>query len=69
MGILDWLHKKKQRKIGSYGKSVILLSSDPAEIERICDRLGDGYRNVMEVTEIENGDYSKIVIRREAESK
>ena len=67
MKILNWLYKKKTKKEGSYGKAVVLLSSDPAEIERICDKLGEDYREVMEVTELENGDYSKVIIRREAE--
>ena len=67
MKILNWLRNRKSQKSGSYGKSIILLSSDPAEIERICDRLGEEYRDVMEVTELENGDYSKVIIRKEAE--
>ena len=62
--MLEWLFKRKQQKqTGSYGKSIILLSSDPAEIERICDRLGEEYITIMELTPMANHDYIKVIIR------
>ena len=64
MRILDWLFKAKQKQEGSYGKSIILLSSDPAEIERLCEKLGDDYQVVMEVTPMDNNDYSKVIVRK-----
>lgn len=67
MKILERLFntKRKQDKNGSYGKSIILLSSDPAEIERICDKLGEDYLTIMELTAMDNYDYSKVIIRKD----
>ena len=66
MRILDWLFSAKQKQQnGSYGKSIILLSSDPAEIERICDKLGEDYFTIMELTPMDNHDYSKVIIRKD----
>ena len=66
MRILDWLFSAKQKQQnGSYGKSIILLSSDPAEIERICDKLGKDYFTIMELTPMDNHDYSKVIIRKD----
>ncbi len=66
MRILDWLFSaKRKQQNGSYGKSIILLSSDPAEIERICDRLGEDYLTIMELTAMDNHDYSKVIIRKD----
>lgn len=66
MRILERLfNTKRKQQNGSYGKSIILLSSDPAEIERICDKLGEDYFTIMELTVMDNHDYSKVIIRKD----
>lgn len=60
--------RKPKAKTGTYGKSLVLLSSDPAEIERLCDTLGDSYQVVMEIFEMDNGDYGKVILRKEAQN-
>ena len=55
------------KKTGSYGKGIILLSSDPAEIERICDSLGEDYRVILDLEALDNGDFCKVIVRKECE--
>ena len=70
MRILDNLVNKikAKRTKGSYGKSIVLLASDPAEIERLCERLGDEYVTVMELMPMDNNDYGKVIIRKEQDN-
>ena len=65
MQLLKKLFSRGKDK-GSYGKAIVLLSSDPAEIERISDALGEEYKTVMELEELENHDFSKVIVRKEA---
>lgn len=51
-----------ERLQGSYGRVIVLMSSNPEEIDLLCSKL-DGYSTVMDTEVLDNYDYAKVIIR------
>lgn len=62
-------HNKVSNELqGSYGKTLVIMSSNPEEIDILCNKLGDDYNIVMDTDLLENHDYAKVIVRRSNES-
>lgn len=48
---------------GSYGRAVIIMSSNPEEIDIVCNKLGKNYKVIMETEVLDNHDYAKVILR------
>jgi len=49
---------------GSYGKSIVIMSSNINELDMLCSLLGDRYEVVMDTEVLDNHDYAKVIIRK-----
>ena len=58
--------EKVSRELKStYGSTVILLTSNPEEIDHIWNLIEPEYDIVMDTDVIDNGDYAKVIVRKE----
>ena len=48
----------------SYGNTIILLTSNPEEIDHIWNLIESEYDVVMDTDVIDNGDYAKVIVRK-----
>jgi len=53
--------------VGKYGSTLVIMTSNPEELDIACKKLGKEYRVVMETTVMDNNDYVKVLVRKDAE--
>lgn len=49
---------------GTYGTTIVLMSSNPEELQIVIDKLGNEYDTILETCIIDNGDYATVLNRR-----
>lgn len=55
----------RKELVGSYGSTLVIMSSNPNELNILYDKLKSDYSVVMDTTLLENHDYGLVVIRKD----
>lgn len=50
---------------GSYGKTLVVMTSNPEELDILSKILKDRYDTVMDTDVLDNQDYAKVFVRKE----
>lgn len=50
---------------GTYGKTIVVMTSNPEELDILSDKLKDDYEVVMNTEIMENKDYAKVFVRKD----
>lgn len=50
---------------GTYGKTIVVMTSNPEELDILSNKLKDDYEVVMNTEIMENKDYAKVFVRKD----
>ena len=57
-------NKVTNKSEGSYGSNIIIMSSNPEELQKVISTLSNEYETVLETFLMENNDYATVLKRR-----